>query len=133
MSSNSQPAFPGVPAITGALSLTNADITSFKDLHTVPADSNGVMVGRLRASSTDTGPVTLQFARTLAGADYVYGESQVPAGSGTNGSAGWKDIMNDLNLGNAMTLAPGEKLRVRAKTAVTAGLKIDLIMEAAPL
>jgi hypothetical protein len=65
--------------------------------------------------------------------DYVYGESQVPASSGTNGSVGWKDIMADLNLGNAMTLAPGEKLRVRAKTALTAGLKIDLIMEAAPL
>ena len=135
MSSNSQPAFPGVPAITFAGSLQNGDATNFKDFYAAPAASpgNGVMVGRLRAASSDTNAVTLQFVRTLSGVDYVYGESQVPAGAGTNGSVVWKDLLADLNLGNAMTLAPGEKLRVKAKTAVTAGLKIDLIMEAAPL
>jgi len=130
---SSHPSFPGTPAITGVLSLANASGTAFVDFYTAPSGGSGVMCGRLRAASTDVSAVTLQFARNLAGTDYVLGESQVPAGAGTNGTAVWKDILADLNLGNAMTLAPGEKLRVRAKTAVTAALKIDLILEGAPL
>lgn len=130
---STHPNFPGVPAISGALSLVNATGTAFVDIYSASSGGNGVMVGRLRAASTDTAAVTLQFARSVGGTDYVYGESQVPAGSGTNGSSVWKDVLADLNLGNAITLAPGEKLRVRAKTAVSSGLKVDLIMEAAPL
>jgi hypothetical protein len=130
---SSHPNFPGTPAITGALSLYNTTGTGFQDFYAAPAGGNGVMCGRLRAASSDTAAVTLQFARYVSGADYVIGESQVPAGAGTNGTAVWKDVLADLNLGNAMTLSPGEKLRVRAKTAVTAALKIDLIMEGAPL
>ncbi|WP_243358611.1 hypothetical protein [Fundidesulfovibrio terrae] len=130
---SSHPSFPGTPAITGALSLANATGTSLVDFYTASPGGNGVMCGRLRAASSDTNAVTLQFARSIGGTDYIIGESQVPAGSGTNGTAVWKDLLADLNLGNAMTLSPGEKLRVRAKTAVTATLKIDLIMEGAPL
>lgn len=130
---SSHPNFPGTPAITGALSLVNATGTTFVDFYTASSGGSGVMCGRLRAASSDTAAVTLQFARSVSGTDYVIGESQVPAGAGTNGTVVWKDLLADLNLGNAMTLSPGEKLRVRAKSAVTATLKIDLIMEGAPL
>lgn len=130
---STHPNFPGVPAITGALSLVNGTGTSFVDFYASPSGGNGIMIGRLRAASTDTAAQILQFARNLSGTDYIIGESQVPLGAGSNGSTVWKDLLADLNLGNAMTLSPGEKLRVRAKTAVTAGLKIDLLLEAAPL
>lgn len=127
------PAFPGVPPITAGFSLANANGTSFVDFCTAAESGNGAMLGSLRAASSDTAAQTLQFARNLGGVDYVIGESQVPAGAGTNGTTAWKDLLSDINLGNAMTLAPGEKLRVRAKTAITAALKIDIVMEGAPL
>ena len=134
-SGNSNPPFLGVPAITAPLSLVNSTGTGFVDFYLAPSSGpgNGVLIGTIRATSSDTVTQTLQFARNISGTDYVYGESQVPAGAGTNGSVVWKDLLADLSLGNAITLSPGEKLRVRAKTAVTAGLEIDLIMEGAPL
>ena len=129
----SHPAFPGVPAITGVLALTSTDGTSFKDFYTASNSGYGVLCGSLRATSSDTAAVTLQFARNMGGTDYAIGEAQVPAGAGTNGAMVWKDVLADINTGSAMTLAPGETLRVKAKSAVTAGVEIDLIMEAAPL
>jgi hypothetical protein len=128
-----KPAFPGTPAITAGLSLTNSHGTNLADLYLASGAGQGVMLGRLRAASDDTAAVTLQFCRNVGGTDFVMGESQVPAGAGSNGAAAWKDLLADLNLGLPMTLAPGEKLRVKAKAAVTAGRKADIILEAAPL
>lgn len=131
----STPNFAGTPAISAGLSLANANGTSLVDFYTAPAapDGKGVMAGRLRATSDDTAAVTLQFVRTISGVDFVIGESQVPAGAGTNGTTAWKDLLADINLGLPLTLAPGEKIRVKAKTAVTTAKKIDITMEAAPL
>ena len=128
-----KPAFPGTPAITAGLSLVNANGANLTDVYLASGAGQGVMLGRLRAASDDTAAVTLQFARNVGGTDFVIGESQVPAGAGTNGATAWKDILADVNLGLPMTLAPGEKLRVKAKAAVTAGKKLDIILEAAPL
>ena len=122
-----KPAFPGTPAITAGISLTGESLT---DLYAAPGSGQGVLLGRLRAASTAAGAVTLQFVRNVGGADFVIGESQVPAGAGTNGATAWKDLLADVNMGLPMTLAPGEKLRVKAKSAPT---KIDIILEAAPL
>lgn len=127
------PAFPNVPAISPARTLTSVEGTGFVDLLTAPVDGSGVLLGRLRATSDDDAAVVLQFARGQGGTDRVIGEVQVPAGSGTNSSAGWVDLLAPLNLGATLTLAPGETLRVRAKTAVAAAKKIDITGEAAPL
>jgi len=134
----STPAFPGLPAISVAKALASADGTAFVAFYTAPSTSdggNGVILGRLRATSDDTAVVTLQFSRQPFGTslDYVLGEFQVPAGSGTNGSTSWADVLASLNLGLPLTLAPGEALRVRAKAAVTTAKTIYITAEAAPL
>ena len=125
------PAFPGLPAITAARGLVNADSTTFVTLYSAPAapGGNGVLLSRLRAASTDTSAVTLQFARQVSSADFVLGEVQVPAGAGTDGSTAWVDLQASLNQGLALTLAPGEALRVRAKAAVTAAKTVDITAE----
>jgi len=127
------PTFPNVPAISPALTLASAEGVAFADLLGAPAGGSGVMIGRLRATSDDDAAVVLQFARSQGGTDRVMGEVQVPAGSGTNGTTAWTDLLASLNLGAALTLAPGETLRVRTKTAVAAARKIDITGEAAPL
>lgn len=121
-----KPAFPSTPLDYG-VKLQNADSTNVKDFFTSP--TGGVMVGVLRAASDDTVAVTLQFLRTIGGTDYVLGEVQIPAGAGTNGATGWVDVLASLNLGEAMNLPAGSKLRVKAKTAVTAAKTIDLVAE----
>ncbi|GFK94407.1 hypothetical protein NNJEOMEG_02252 [Fundidesulfovibrio magnetotacticus] len=132
----STPAFPGLPATTAAHALMDTDFAAFVTFYEAASEAsggNGVLLGRLRAASDCAIATTLQFARRLSGADYVLGEVQVPAGSGTDGSTAWTDLMDPLNLGRALTLAPGEALRVRAKVAVAAGKRIDLTAEVAPL
>lgn len=132
----STPAFPGLPAVTAARAFTSTEGTAFVPLHTAAdaaSGGNGVMIGRLRATSDDTAAVTLQFARQLSGTDHVIGEFQVPPGAGTNGSTSWADVLASLNLGLPLTLSPGEALRVRARTAVAAGKTLHLTAEAAPL
>jgi len=121
-----KPAFPAVPVEFG-VKLQNADGTSVKDFIASPA--GGAMIGVIRAASDDTAAVTLQFKRAISGEDYVLGEVQIPAGAGTNGTAGWVDVLASINLGEAMNLPAGSKLRVAAKTAVASGKTIDLVAE----
>lgn len=126
------PFFPNVPCFTPAVSIAPADTTVNKTLRTV-ASANGEILARLRATSTDTAAQTLQFTRNVGGVDYVIGESQVPAGAGTNGSTVWKDVLADINAGNPITLAPGEILKVRSKVTVTAACAINVLCEGVPL
>lgn len=121
-----KPTFPGTPAVY-PVKLQAADSTTFKDFLTSPA--NGVMLGVIRAASDDTSDVVLQFALNISSVDYVLGEVHIPAGAGTNGTTPWVDVLADLNLGEAMNFPAGAKLRVRAKTAVTAAKTIDLVAE----
>lgn len=121
-----RPVFPATPAMYGA-KFQNADGTALKDLFTSP--DGGMMLGVLRAASDDTAGVVLQFAVQLSGTDYVLGEVQIPAGSGTNSTTGWVDLLDSLNLGEAMNLPAGAKLRAKAKTAVTAAKVIDIVAE----
>lgn len=131
----STPAFPGLPADTLAKTIANGDSTNFVDVFTAPAapDGNGVLIGRIRATSDDTNAVTVQFARKVSGTDYPMGEVQIPAGSGTNGSAAWVDVTAQVFAGVALTLKPGEILRAKAKTAVTSAKFLYLTGEVAPL
>lgn len=122
------PNLPATPLDYG-VKLQNADSTNVKDFFTAPV--GGVMIGSIRAASDDTSAVVVQILKTIGGTDYVLGEVNIPAGSGTNGTTGWVDILASLNLGVAMNLAAGSKLRVKAKTAVTATKTIDIVAEGA--
>jgi hypothetical protein len=136
MSGNASPAFVGVPAITQCMALANAAGTTFTNFYTAPTTNpgNGVLVGRLRATSNDTAQHVLQWAVNMGGVDYPIGETVVPAGAGTNGgSIPWKDMLADITGGVPLTLAPGETLRVRSEVAITAADTISIRMEAAPL
>lgn len=131
MSTN--PRFPDVPAFSPVAQILNADASNQKTLYTC-ATTNGVLIGRLRATNSDpSNAYTLQFAITVSGTDYIIGESQVPAGAGTNGSTGWKDILADLNLSSPITLANGETLKVKSKTTVTGSYAVSIRAEGAPL
>lgn len=118
--------FPGTPVDYG-VKIQNSDGTTPKDFIVGP--TGGLMVGQIRAASDDTADVVLQFTRTVAGVDYIIGESKVPLGAGTNGSTAWKSILPDLNASEAMTLPAGTKLRVAAKTAVSSGKTIYLVAD----
>lgn len=121
-----KPLFPSAPA-DYALKLQNADGVAARELAAAPGE--GVMIGMIRACSDDVAEVTLQFSRQVNGADHVLGEVQVPAGAGTNGAAPWVDVLASLNRGEALTLAGGSALKVRAKTAVTGGRTVDVTAE----
>lgn len=121
-----KPSFPGTPVVY-PVKLQNADGTGFKDFLTSP--TGGVMLGRIRVASDDTAAVVLQFAYNVSATDYVLGEVSIPAGAGTNGTTPWVDVLAQLNLDDAINLPAASKLRVKAKTAVTAAKTIDLVAE----
>lgn len=127
-----QPNFPQTPPVSDGINLLPSHTTIAQTLFTAPA-GNGVMVGRIRACSTDTAPITLQFSRVIGAKTLIIGESQVPAGAGTDGSTAWKDILDDINVGEAMTLKAEEVLKVAAKTTITSAKQIDIHLEGAPL
>lgn len=132
MAGTNAPCFPNVPCFTPAVAIAPADTTVNKTLRTVTS-SNGEILARLRATSTDSVAQTLQFTRNVSGVDYVIGESQVPAGAGTNGTTPWKDVLADINAGNPITLAPGEVLKVRSKVTVTTACQVNVLCEGVPL
>jgi len=120
------PAFPAAPFEGGAI-IDNADGTAYQDVFTAP--DTGCKIGNLRACSDDAAEVVLSFARTIGGVDHRIGEVNVPAGSGTNGSATFVDLLEFLNGGVAMNFKAGSKLRVSAKTAVAPGRQIEITAE----
>ncbi|KAF0235053.1 MAG: hypothetical protein FD177_212 [Desulfovibrionaceae bacterium] len=126
-----QPNFPQTPAVSVAFNLTPTHNSTATTVYTAPSDKS-VMAGRIRATSTDTVAVNLQFSRTIGGVTVIIGEVQIPAGAGTNGSGAWVDILDSINLGESMTLAPGEVLKIKP-TTISSAKQIDIHIEGAPL
>ena len=60
------PNFPGIPSITGALSLANANGTAFADFYTAPSGGSGVLYGRLRAKAAVTVPLKIDLILVAA-------------------------------------------------------------------
>jgi hypothetical protein len=132
----STPTFPGVPPVQGGATLQNSDgAAAYKDLYTAPsgASDKGVLMGRLRAVSDDTAAVNVRFAIKVGATDYPLGVVQIPAGAGDTAGVAWKDILADLNVGEALELAPGAILRARALVAVTAAKTVTFFWTNAPL
>lgn len=125
------PGVRSVPPVHLYENLVQADGTNFVTLHTVTAEK-GIDLGSLRATSTFSSAVTLQFAATLGGVDHILGEVQVPAGAGTNGTTGYVDILDQLNAGLVLSLAPSLVLKVKSKTEISTGA-VFLFGIAAPL
>lgn len=110
-----------------AARLQNSDGTNFVQL--MAAGALGSKIETISCTTDDTSNVILQFCVTVAAVDYILGEVTVPLGSGTNGTAKAVNILNATDLpwvrndgiNNYMYLENGETLKVKAKTAVTAG------------
>lgn len=119
------------PAFIGNLKdavarLQNSDGTSFVTLLSGP--TSGGRIKSLHITTDDTSAVTLQFAKTVGGVDYVLGEIPVPAGSGTNGSSVAVNGLDSTKMpalqsdgvNRFLDIANGTTLKVKAKVAITA-------------
>lgn len=119
-----------------AIRIQNADGTTFKSLGIAPV-ADGSRVKAIHITSDDTSDVVLQFAVTISGVDYVLGEISVPDGAGTNGVDPAVNGLNEAQMPALQTdgivrfleLATGSDLKVKAKTAVTAGKTINVFAE----
>ncbi|GFK94762.1 hypothetical protein NNJEOMEG_02609 [Fundidesulfovibrio magnetotacticus] len=114
------PTVYGVPATPLGLTLEGEGSTGLQTILDVPS-GNGMVIGRLRATSSATGDATLQFVATVNGEDRVIAEAPVPLGAGTDGSSSYVDLLSNLNAGLAYQVGVGETIRVKAKTAVSGG------------
>lgn len=126
------PAYFGTPSIPIAKALTNTEGTNLQTLLAVASDANGAVVGELRATNSHSSAVTLQFAVSTGGTDYIVAESQVPAGAGTDGSTSYAGLMEDLNASDGYHIPPGVTFKVKAKAAVATGA-VHITGYAAPL
>lgn len=119
-----------------AIRIQNADGTAFKSVGVAPV-ADGTRVKSLHITSDDTAAQVLQFAVTISGVDYILGEVDVPAGAGTDSAT---DSVNGLNSSKMpglqtdgvtywLDLATGSDLKVKSKTAVTAGKTINVLAE----
>jgi len=116
--------------------LQNADGTTFKSLGIAPP-ADGSRVKALHITSDDTSARVLQLCVTISAVDYVIGEINVPAGSGTDGTTVAVSGLNSTSMPALQTdgiqrwldLANGSELKIKSKTAVTAAKTIYVIAE----
>lgn len=119
-----------------AIRIQNADGTALKSLGIAPP-ADGVRVKAIHITSDDTAAQVLQFAVTIGGVDYILGEVSVPAGSGTDSATVAVSGLNAIKMPALQTdgisrwleLATGSDLKVKSKTAVTAGKTINVFAE----
>lgn len=127
----SSPSFISAPKNPTA-SFANADSTNFKSVYT--AGASGTRIDSLIASNSDTtNAYMLQIALQKSGVDYVIGEVNLPAGSGTNGSQKSVAVLNTTDIpgltyteSGALYLETGVILRARVKTTVAGANTVQL-------
>lgn len=110
--------------------IVNADSTGKKTIVT-PA-SAGTRLKSLVVSSDDTSSRTLQLVKTVSSVDYLMGEIDIPAGSGTDGTNPPVDVFAGARVKGLQTdgiskwidVANGTTFSVQAKVAVTAAKTI---------
>lgn len=128
-SANRNPIFPE-SITTDTISFANADGTAVKALATPGA--NGRNIRAIAVASDDTAAVTLVLSILKSAVTYKIGETVVPIGAGTNGTAKAVNLLNSvdatwLNPDGSIDLASGAVLQVNAKVAVTATKKVDVV------
>jgi hypothetical protein len=120
--------------IVGAgASFVNADGTAYKTVYTAGADD--AVVKSLMATSNDTAAVNLKIAIHDGTADRIIGTVNVPATSGTNGTAAAVDLLAaavmpglplDQNGKRIIPMQNGHLLKVAPLVAVTATKQVDV-------
>lgn len=119
-----------------AVLIQNADGTGNKSLG-VAAPAAGSRIKSLIVTSTDTSQRTLQIKKTVGGVDYVLGEIDIPAGSGTDGASNAVNLLGGARLAGLQTdgiekwldVANGTTINIATKVAVTAGKQIAIVAE----
>lgn len=125
------------PLFVGTIKTPVAQIQNSDGTNAVTFFTAGVSGSKLEAiaaTSTDTSAVVVQAIITVSSVDYVVGEINIPAGSGTNGTSEAVDVLNVTDLpwltgdgvNQCLLLASGVPLKFKAKTTVTAGKIIQL-------
>lgn len=128
-----QPNFPQTPAISDGRVFVPGDATNMVDVYAAPSDKS-VMVGRIRACSNDTVERDFVVSRKLGSKELYIGMFSVPIGAGRVKGTAWVDVLDEINVGEAFTLVPGEILRMGLVTnAVSSAKQIDIHLEGAPL
>lgn len=114
-------------------SFVNADGTAYKTAFTPSADDS--IVKALMATSTDTAAVNLKIAINDGSTDRIIGTVNVPANSGTNGTAAAVDLLAaaslpglplDQNGKRIIPMQNGHTLKVAPLVAVTATKQVDV-------
>lgn len=126
---NRTPIFPEV-LTTDAVQILPADTTVAKTLST--PGTNGRNLRAISCVSDDTAAVTVILSILKSAVSYKIGESVVPIGAGTNGSAKAVNLLNSvdatwLNADGTLDLASGAVLQVAAKVTITAAKTVNIV------
>lgn len=110
---------------TAAQDIVNADGTTPQDLVTAGVDGARVFSVSLATDDTVAIEYSLYLQRDGAGTNFLLGTKSVPAGSGNANATPAVDLLDPafikgLDLDGTLILGGGDKLRVAARTAVTA-------------
>lgn len=129
MSSNRTPIFPET-ITTDGITLINADGTAAKALSTPGASGRNIRA--VSVTSDDTAAVRLTLSILKSAVTYKIGESVIPIGAGTNGTAKAINMLNSvdatwLNPDGSIDLASGAVLQVAAIAAVTAAKTVYVV------
>ena len=135
MALKSFPTFVNAPK-TGLVQIVNADASGQKTV--LAAGADGSKVTSLRACSDDTAARVLQISKLRSGTNYVIGSVNVPAASGTDGTAVAVDLMNSTMLPGLpkdndgqpyIFLESGDSLQVKSLTTVTAAKTVHVVAD----
>lgn len=122
MAINRTPIFPETITLDGA-TIVAADAVAAKALSV--AGANGRNIRAVSCVSDDTALMRVTLSILKGGVTYRIGESAIPIGAGTNGTAKAVNLLNSadatwLNADGSLDLAPSTTLQVAVVSTVTA-------------
>ena len=129
MATNKLPIFLNT-VTTNNVSILPADTTVDQDLVTAGAD--GASVTNLTATTTDTSAVIVVIKVNDGTTDLIIGEVTVPIGSGTNGTAPTKNLLDAIAMpgvlqeDGSLLLGATAILSVAAKSTITTAKTLDI-------
>lgn len=121
MAANTAPIFPLTP-VCSPVTILPADTTTVKTLLTVGA--SGARVDSIHITSDDTAAMTVVFYVAIGGANYLLGQTPVPAGSGVANP--WVEGLDSINAGNVLVLPAAAILKCAVSTTVTTAKTVTL-------
>ena len=119
--------------VNAAVTVAAADTTSWKTVYTAASDD--AIVKGLLCASDDTAAVNLRVGLSIGGTVYQIGCVNIPAASGTDGTANAVDVLNalampglplDRDWKRILPLQGGVILKVAAKATVTSAKTVTV-------